>query len=78
MFRRPNQLVYFQDFFFFFFLFLPRCFSPGGEGLEDSGRQTGSFPVLSGSALDPSSGPVINTRFVEETWQTLLSTGLGS
>lgn len=50
----------------------------GGERLGNAGRQPGSVPGLSGCALDPSRGPVINTRFVEAAWQTLLSTGLDS
>lgn len=89
MFWRPNQLVYFQVFFFFsfsWFLLLllfssihsPECLERGGAGPQDGGGQTSSFPGLSGGALDLSPGPVINTRFVEDTWQTLRSAGLDS
>lgn len=34
-------------------------------------------PALS-CTLDPSLGSAVNTRFVEATWQTLLSAGLNS
>lgn len=76
--------MYFQGFregFFFPSLslsFPSSVVDRGGERPGDAGRQPGSGPGSSGCALDPSPGPVINTRFVEEAWQALLSTGLDS
>lgn len=68
----PSQLGSFQD----FSLSFPSILSPGrGKTARAKMAERLISWFVSLCALDLSSGPVINTCFVAETWQTLLSPG---